>query len=367
MRIAYSYRAFATQFGGVSQYFTRLGSQLSQLNVDVNFIAPISQNVYLRSLPRDLVWGIKSEQFPPYSKKIINFLNAKISKIALSQLAPQIVHETYYPSPLFELYGPQKRVITVFDMIHEKFPEYFPHGDSTIADKKNAIDRADQVICISNKTRDDLLSIYSIPNEKISMIHLGFDAPLNSSISMSNEATLKKSNNLIYIGSREGYKNFRQFLTAFSRSRLCRDFKLLIIGGGKLSSEELGLMISLGLNLNQIVHVSAGPHELQRYYSDSAALIYPSIYEGFGLPPLEAMSYGCPVISSNAGSMPEVLGDAASYFDPMSTDSISDAIESVVYSPDTSRELSQRGLRQVNNYSWEKCAQQTKLLYESLI
>ena len=172
---------------------------------------------------------------------------------------------------------------------------------------------------------------------------------------------------MIYIGSREGYKNFRQFLTAFSQSRLCRDFKLLIIGGGNLSSEELGLMHSLGLNLNQIEHVSAGPHELERYYSDSAALVYPSIYEGFGLPPLEAMSYGCPVISSNAGSMPEVLGDAASYFDPMSTDSISSAIESVVYSTNASRDLAHRGLRQVSNYSWEKCALQTKLLYESLI
>lgn len=367
MRVAYSYRAFSTQYGGVSQYFARLGGLLSQLDVDVRFIAPISQNAYLRSLPRDLVWGIKSEKFPPYSKKIINFLNAKISKIALSQLAPQIVHETYYPSRNFELYGSQKRVITVFDMIHEKFPEYFPQGDSTIADKRNAIDRADQVICISNKTRDDLLNFCSIPSEKISVIHLGFDAPMNLGFSLSNKMNFNKSNNLMYVGSRDGYKNFRQFLTAFSQSRLCRDFKLLIIGGGNLSSEEIGLIHSLGLNINQIEHVSAEPHELERYYSDSAALVYPSIYEGFGLPPLEAMAYGCPVISSNAGSMPEVLGDAASYFDPMSTDSISSAIESVVYSPDASRELSKRGLRQVNNYSWEKCALQTKLIYESLI
>ena len=191
MRIAYSYRAFSTQYGGVSQYFARLGAQLSQLDVDVRFIAPISQNIYLKSLPRDLVWGIKSEQFPQYSKKIINFLNAKISRLAMSQLAPQILHETYYPRPLFGFNGPHKRVITVFDMIHEKFPEYFPQGDRTIIDKKNAIDRADKVICISNKTRDDLLAIYSIPSEKISMIHLGFDAPLNSNISISNEVLFK--------------------------------------------------------------------------------------------------------------------------------------------------------------------------------
>ena len=367
MKIAFDFQAFSQRFGGVSNYFVNLAANLRVMGEDVRVISPVFQNQYLVKLPQESRNGVYLPRYPRYSKRLIKRANQVFSPIFINQYDPIIFHETYYSSSLCPLRPHQKRVITVFDMIHEKFPEYFPHGDSTIADKKNAIDRADQVICISNKTRDDLLSIYSIPHEKISMIHLGFDAPLSSSISMSNEATLKKSNNLIYIGSREGYKNFRQFLTAFSRSRICRDFKLLIIGGGNLSSEELGLMNSLGLNLNQIEHVSAGPHELQRYYSDSAALIYPSIYEGFGLPPLEAMSYGCPVISSNAGSMPEVLGDAASYFDPMSTDSISNAIESVVYSPDISRELSQRGLRQVNNYSWEKCAQQTKLLYESLI
>lgn len=367
MKIAFDFQAFSQRFGGVSNYFVNLAANLRVLGNDVKVISPIYQNQYLVKLSQGLRNGFYLQGYPRHTKRLIKGFNQLFSPLLIDQYDPIILHETYYSSSFCSLRSSQKRVITVFDMIHEKFPEYFPRGDSTIIDKKNAIDRADQVICISNKTRDDLLHFYSIPSEKISVIHLGFDAPLNPSISLANKKESKKSNNLVYIGSREGYKNFRQFVTAFSQSRLCRDFKLLIIGGGNLSSEELGLMHSLGLNLNQIEHVSAEPHELERYYSDSAALVYPSIYEGFGLPPLEAMAYGCPVISSNAGSMPEVLGDAASYFDPMSADSISSAIESVVYSPDTSRELSKRGLKQVSNYSWEKCALQTKLLYESLI
>ncbi len=159
---------------------------------------------------------------------------------------------------------------------------------------------------------------------------------------------------LLYVGLREGYKNFHRLLAAYSRSQLLkRDFDLVCFGGGALGGEERSRARDLGVPTARLRYVSGGDEALAQLYASAAALVYPSVYEGFGIPPLEAMSVGCPVICSNSSSLPEVVGDAAELFDPLDEDQIRSAMERVVMSEGLRKDLSERGRRRCALFSWQ--------------
>ncbi|MEM2154884.1 MAG: glycosyltransferase family 1 protein, partial [Nitrososphaeria archaeon] len=144
------------------------------------------------------------------------------------------------------------------------------------------------------------------------------------------------------------------------------DFKIVCFGGGLFSAEEIDLMIKLGLSEDQVIQISGDDKTLAHLYRNAAVFVYPSLYEGFGIPLLEAMSLGCPVICSNTSSFPEVAGNAAEFFDPYEADSIAVALENVLYSSEKSKHLVNLGYERVKNFSWEKCADETRSIYLSL-
>ncbi|MCP8689162.1 glycosyltransferase family 4 protein, partial [Marinobacterium sedimentorum] len=173
---------------------------------------------------------------------------------------------------------------------------------------------------------------------------------------------------LLYVGNRQGYKNFAGFVKAFSASpRLVGKYDIVAFGGGDLSKDELSLFLNLGLNKGQVVYCSGDDAKLASLYESASAFVYPSLYEGFGLPPLEAMSYGCAVISSNTSSMPEVIGNAAEFFNPLCIDQMRDAMENVLFSQARSAELKMFGYARIKDFSWEKCAIETLNVYKKLV
>ena len=129
--------------------------------------------------------------------------------------------------------------------------------------------------------------------------------------------------------------------------------------------EEVKFIKSVGLKSNQVTHVSGDDNTLKNLYQSAEALVYPSLYEGFGMPPLEAMANGCPVVSSNTSSMPEVIGDAAEYFNPESVEELLSAIENVL-SSNRKEELVNLGFKRVKMFSWKKCAKETLSVYQRL-
>jgi glycosyltransferase involved in cell wall biosynthesis len=141
---------------------------------------------------------------------------------------------------------------------------------------------------------------------------------------------------------------------------------LVVVGGEEFSSEEHDLMSKLHLRNDQVQQIQANQNLLDTLYSKALALVYPSLYEGFGLPPLEAMARGCPVVCSNAGPMREINGDAVEYFDPTNLEEMSASIEAVVYSQERSNKLRGLGFQRAALYSWEKCALQTLDVYQQL-
>ena len=366
MRIALDYQAFSLQsYGGISRYFTSLAQGLIDLQQQVQVFAPLHRNRYVSTLPSGVVNGHEFIKFPPQTKSLFAIYNQVVSRKKIANWQPHIVHETYYSG-----FGSAPKncptVVTVHDMIHELFRGEFSALDKTIRLKRIAIERADHIICISENTKQDLMRLNGTPASKITVVHHGanqfFDRGIDS-VDISNARPY-----LLYVGDRSyGYKNFFGLLKAVASSKkLLKDFEIVAFGGKQFLSTELALIKSLGFSDNQVKQVNGDDTLLGKYYHAAQAFVYPSHYEGFGIPPLEAMAHKCPVISSNSSSMPEVIGDAAEYFLPSSTDNMRHAIESVVYSESRKDELRRKGLSRLPHFSWDKCSFETLVVYQSI-
>jgi len=367
MRILYDYQAFSRQFyGGVSRYFVELARLLSRLeNTEVRVLAPLYINHYLKELDPAIVSGQQFARVPKAAGKLFNIYNQVATRYQAASYRPDIFHETYYAQQSIPLHRNQARVITVYDMIHERFPEYFPAWDRTAATKQRAVKRADHVICISETTRRDLLEISNLGPDKVSVVHLGFDSPQTQN---TLAEPLIDGPYLLHVGIRSGYKNFQRLLDAYaSNPALNKQYRLVCFGGGNFSQTEIQQREALGLAQDRLVWIGGSDSVLMQLYQHAAAFVYPSLYEGFGIPPLEAMAHDCPVVCSTGGSISEVVGDAGEFFDPRDTAAISQAIEKVTGSQKRATELRALGRRRITRFTWDQCASGTHAVYSALL
>jgi glycosyltransferase involved in cell wall biosynthesis len=368
MKILFDHQIFCIQkYGGISRYFYELANNLSKLDQNsVEIFALLHTNEYFDEYDKIHPSGLRLPRTLPQilSRRISAFTNMGALNALKHKFHPDIFHETYYT--LFDCCPRKaKRVITVCDMIHEKYPDNFSIFDRTREIKAHSLKRADHIICISENTRRDLLELTDIPEEKISVIYLGHSFKPTSASSRHN---LENQPYLLYVGKRSGYKNFATLLKAYSESKLLKnEFSIVCFGGGAFTSNELKLFTALNINPGNVIYASGDDNKLAAWYRSAAAFIYPSLYEGFGIPPLEAMSCDCPVVCSNTSSLPEVVGNAAELFNPEDTTEMRLAIERVVSSPDYSAQLITKGKQRVKLFSWEKCAKDTLNTYHQLL
>lgn len=367
MKIAFDSQIFTMQeYGGISRYICSLAAQLADIKgVEAKIFAPFYINAYLGKLPKGTVSGISVPKIPKMGRAF-HRSSLWLARGAIARFAPQIVHETYYTACQV---APKtaRTVVTVYDMIHERFPSIFSQHDQTSRLKRASALRADHVICISENTRRDLLELVPISPDKVSVVYLGFDQ-LTSLDKGANSSSLMASPYLLFVGGRGHYKNFNGLLHAYASSKwLTQNFCIVCVGGGRLQVDELELMRELGISRSQVIQINADDDLLAEYYRSAAAFIYPSKYEGFGIPPLEAMSLKCPVVCSNTSSIPEVVGEAGEYFEPDSIDSIRGAIERVLQTKERREVLIQKGIERCAVFSWERCASETLAIYRSMV
>jgi glycosyltransferase involved in cell wall biosynthesis len=361
MRIAFDWQIFCVQsYGGVSRYFARLLEQLRERGEDGRIFAPVHRNRYVARLPSAAVMGIAVNRYPPKTTRALLALNGMVARRALARWRPHVVHETYFNRRPFTAAGCAS-IVTVHDMIHERFPDEFPRGDPTSLAKRAAVQRAAQVICVSESTRRDLLELFDVDESKVTVVHLGFDRMPRGEAPATNESGRPY---LLYVGQRAGYKNFAGLLAAVGGTRALRDeVDIVAFGGGAFSAAELRLIAASGFSEGQVRQVAGDDELLGRKYASACALVYPSLYEGFGLPPLEAMAHDCPVIASGTSSMPEIIGDAGELFEPSSRAEIAGAIQRVIFSPSRIEELVRNGRRRLESFTWERCAARTLEVY----
>lgn len=363
MKILFDYQIFyAQKFGGISRYFVNLASKMNDFGEDVRICAPIHKNCFLKESGKNFLHGIYFNFFPPKTTRIIGKVNYYLSKRTVSIWNPDIVHETYYS---FNSVAKKNIILTVYDMIHEIYPDSFARNDAVSMCKKKAVGRASHIICISEQTKNDLINLFNVKECKISVIHLGLDVSI---VPQYDFNTINKRPYLLYVGLRSGYKNFDKFITAFaSSSELVREFNIICFGGGPFNAHEKELFIKIGLSEHNILQHSGNDQALANLYRNASALVYPSLYEGFGLPPLEAMAYSCPVICSNTSSIPEVVGNAAELFDPHDVESVRWSLERVAFNDSFRNALVSLGKERVKVFSWNRCARETLGVYRRVL
>ena len=364
-KIAYDYQIFGWQkYGGISRYFFELANNIAlSKSADVALISPLMVNGYVQAASAEL--RVMGRRMPAIRRtgRIYRALNAVLAPLIMWYFKPDLVHETYY-STSRRSPKTSKVVLTVFDMIHELYPESFASWDTTSKEKAAAVKRADHVICISENTRKDLIELFKVPREKTSVVHLGFSLTHTPAAG----PCLVEGPYLLYVGGRGGYKNFETLLRAFaSVESLKSNYTLIAFGGGAFSAKERALIASLGLPEQRVRQLSGSDERLAELYTNAKVFVYPSLYEGFGIPPLEAMAFDCPVACSNASSIPEVVGDAAVLFDPLSIDSVAEAIVSLLRDNELRQQVVARGRERIKIFSWERCAEQTMGIYRSVL
>jgi glycosyltransferase involved in cell wall biosynthesis len=232
---------------------------------------------------------------------------------------------------------------------------------------------ADKIIAISQNTKNDLIKHFNIPEDKIRVVYLAVN---NNYKPVSNEEVKRVKDKynpnspfILYVGTLEPRKNIVRLIDAFHRLKQKEIPHKLVIAGKKGWKYEniFGEIEKLKLKDDVIFTGYVSDEDLPALYNAADLFVYPSIYEGFGLPPLEAMACGTPVITSNTSSLPEVVGGAGIMVDPYNIDELSNKMQEVLTSKNLRKELSEKGLKRAKMFSWEKCAKETLEVFEDLI
>lgn len=327
----------------------------------------ISHNVYLENDSHIRVWKAPMWLGFKLSNLVFSQLNRLASTIALVLGRYDLVHITFFHDYFLYFIGKKPFVITFHDLIKEKFGDLYLNLDNaSFTQKKKLLDRAAAVIAVSQHTKQDIIDIFNIPAEKITVIHhaCAFEKKMPSEMTpLSTPAHY-----FLYVGARNDYKNFPRFLSAFHEfNRKYPEVHLICAGGGPFTEPELRLIQRLKLE-SQVEFRSFNQDDvLYGLYAHAIAFVYPSLYEGFGIPILEAFAANCPVLLSNASCFPEVAQDGALYFEPESIASITNQMERVWMDPILRNQLIANGEARLQDFSPEKLTFQTEQVYKKVL
>ena len=354
MKILYDSQIFALQrFGGVSRYFNEL--LFNKYNYyETFFSCRYSANEYLRETEYYRPINLLNSK---YGKFLLNEINKKYTKKDFEKQNYDILHATYYDD-YFLKSNKKPVIIDAHDMITELFPRKTLVQKILIQKKYNIFKNADAILAVSENTKKDLLKIYpDIPENKIFVCYRG------SFWKLADEK--EKKDYILYTGQRNYYKNFKSFLIAVSVLLKKHNIKL-ICTASEFSVEECKLINELGIN-EYVEHRFSNDKELHDLYEHALCFVYPSLYEGFGLPILEAWSSCCPLVLSNASCFPEIAKEAGFYFDPNSIDDMRNSIEMVITNTKIQKELIENGKKRLLNFQWKDKIEETSNIYKLIL
>jgi mannosyltransferase len=333
------------KYGGISTYFKNLIEILDSENTKNSVL------IYEHDVK------ISSNRLLFLKKRFLERIRP--IKIRNQERDTILLHSSYYR---FSKSKNVKNVITIYDFIYEKFEKNIFKKYLHVFQKNLAIKNSAAVICISESTKNNFLEYYpNYDHRKIFVTHL---AHSSKSVEFDKEFNFEKKflkPYCLFVGMRSFHKNFKSCVLALKDLNV--DFK--IIGGARLNKDELRLLdSSIPGRYQHLVNVDN--ESLNKYYENAICLLYPSIYEGFGLPILEAMANGCAVITTNTSSIPEVAGDAAILLEDPSPVFIKDSI-TFLSDPTNNKSLINKGFRNCENFSWGKTIEKTKEIYHQIL
>ena len=374
MRVLFDHQIFQNQrFGGISRYFFELQKHLTELQTDTEISIKYSDNAYIGTMQhlRPLSpFSSKRLGKSPIGTQGIKLLNApvKLQRMAANKVHTikklregnfDVFHATYYDDYFLEHLGGKPYFITVYDLIHQIFPEHFALD---VQDKNlNLLQNAAAIFAISHSTKKDLMDFFSLPEEKIVVTHLASN--LTTKVLDTQFMAELPTDYILFVGNRNAYKNFYFFAEVFKQLSIQHPKLQLICTGAKMNQAELDFLKNLGID-NKVHTEFVDDQKLAALYQNAKCFVFPSLYEGFGIPVLEAFENNCPVIASNTSSLPEIGGDAALYFHPKNFSDMYARIHQIL-SDDQLRESKIRtGLFQLSKFSWKKTAEETLKTYK---
>lgn len=294
-----------------------------------------------------------------------------------------VVHYPFF-EPFFltlPISAKTKTVVTVHDLIPLKFPEHFPvgiRGSIKWQIQKRALKRADAIITDSENSKADIIKFAAVDKSKVHAIYLAAGEQFKKAASSKSQiSSIREKYNLpekfaLYVGDVTWNKNLPRLITAAKEVNLT----LVMVGQVLVKkdfdrrnpwNQDLLKVYRMTENDKRIIKLGfVNNNDLVSLYNMASFLAIPSLYEGFGLPVLEAMNCGCPVVTSRKGSLKEIGGDAVRYVDPYSVKSIADGMREVYFNAEVQKKLSEKGLKQAKKFSWKKTAKETIKIYESL-
>ncbi|MFH1018355.1 MAG: glycosyltransferase family 1 protein [Pseudomonadota bacterium] len=372
--VMFDYQIFASheRYGGISRYFFELIQGLRRRqDFKVRLAMSCSMNDCLRNRDfsflishrnRMKLWLVQLEE--EITRRILEYHNRSIALKTLKHQDFDVFHPTYYDPYFLPHLGGKPFVITIHDMIHERFPDYFPRGDPTRSRKRELAEKARHVIAVSESTKRDIVKFYGTPAQKISVIYHASSLRLSGA---SKSVARLPTRYVLFVGNRALYKGFQFMIRGLGPTfKLQSDLYLLCVGGGYPRRAERDLIKRLGLQRRVLFMRFVSDDVLAQIYSRALAYICPSEYEGFGIPVVEAMSCGCPAVLNRVSSLPEAGGEAARYFDGGDEGSLRKALDPILEDAALREKMRGEGFAHASRFSWDRMTTETRKVYLSL-
>lgn len=364
MRIGIDARTIQGPFTGDSTYWRGLIAGLSRVNSNDEFVlyldaklprgnVPLADNIKVRFL-RASSWRLWSAVAFP---------------LTLWKDSVDVAHVQYTIPPIV----PCPVVTSIHDVSFKRHPEFFNPKDRFILDVgvKCATKRAFRILAISTYTKREITDLYKVAPERVSVIYPGVDEQFAPGDRLASRTFIQEKYGInapfiLTLGVIQPRKNLPTLVKGFAKLRASQEFEHKLVVAGKYGWKEHGLLDLVGeLELTQdVLFIGYVPQEdLPALYRAADVFVYPSVYEGFGLPPLEAMACGTPVVTGNRSSLPEVVGEAGIMVDPYDPEAFALAMWNVLSSESLRAEMSQAGLKQAAKFSWDKMATEVLGVY----
>lgn len=349
---------------GINWYIRNLLTYLPRVDHDNRYTAFLGDRRFTSSELK-----LRVSRLPTSRPVVRIFWEQVVQPFALQKEGVDLLHALAFVTPLF---SPCLSVVTIYDLSFRLYPESFKHSKRFYLDLFTRLSarRARRIVVISESTKRDVVRLLGVPPEKVEVVYCGIDETFRP-LAEDQVATFRTRRGLperfiLFVGTIEPRKNVTRLIEAFAALRPCDPATLkLVIGGAKgwfyrdvfARVEELGLEGEV--MFPGYIHAS----ELPLWYNAAELFVYPSLYEGFGLPPLEAMACGTPVIAANTSSLPEVVGQAGLTVDPLDVEGLAEAMRLVLGDETLRQEMRERGLQRARGFSWTKTAQETVQVY----
>jgi glycosyltransferase involved in cell wall biosynthesis len=354
---------------GIGTYIRNVLRQLARLDPESEYVLLCQERD--RGVPAALGENFRAvvDNSPAYSIREQFSVPA-----ALRRARPDVFHAPHYVLPILTR---SRSVVTIHDCIHLMFPQYLPNRAAYAYARTSiwsAARRSTRILTVSESSKRDILRFFDVPPDKITVIYNAIDErfrqqPSEEEMMRVQERFQLHGDFVMYAGNVKPHKNLERLIEAFHlvRHEGGLDVKLVVIGDEVSKYAELRRAVHRH-NLHKYVRfLGFMPDEtLAVLYRLAAVFVFPSLYEGFGLPPLEAMASGAPVVTSNVSSLPEVAGGAALLVDPYDPRAIADGIRRVLTDPALQASLRERGLRRAADFSWEQSVHRIRDIYREV-